>query len=355
MFRFVKKVSKKAGTSPGTLVHIGERKIDRARIFLMEYDRDMIACTELESIPELPGLDDDAGKMRWLNIDGLHDVALIEVIGDKFGIHSLTLEDILQTGQRPKAELFDSYLYIVLKALQYHPAEAELVSEQISFVLLPGILISFQESVGDVFSGVRERLNKGKGRIRSLGSDYLAYALMDAIVDHYFVILERLGQEIESVEEDLTESPTPQTMQRIHELRHELIYLRKQIWPLREVINTLSKEDSGIFQEKTRLFLRDVYDHTIQVIDTVESYRDILSGFLDLYLSIVSNRLNEVMKVLTLISTIFIPVTFIVGVYGMNFKYMPELDWRWGYFGAWGLILAVVCTMVFYIKKKKWW
>jgi magnesium transporter len=346
---------KKRGASPGTLVHVGERKIDRARISLMAYDRDTITCTELESIAALPTLDVDGGKTVWLNIDGLHDVALIETIGGRFGIHPLTLEDILQTGQRPKAELFDSYMYMVLKELQYRETDAVLTSEQISFILLPGILISFQEAVGDVFDGVRERLKKGKGRIRSLGSDYLAYALMDAIVDQYFVILEKIGQEIESVEEELTDSPTPRTMQRIHELRHEFIYLRKQIWPLREVINTLSKEDSGIFQEKTRLFLRDVYDHTIQVVDTIESYRDILSGFLDLYLSIVSNKLNEVMKVLTIISTIFIPITFIAGVYGMNFKYMPELDWAWGYFGAWGVILTVVGIMIVYFKKKNWW
>lgn len=355
MSRFIKKVSKKTGASPGTLVHIGEKKIDRARISLMVYDRDAVTCRQLASITELPEIDVDAGKTSWLNIDGLHDVELIESIGYRFGIHSLTLEDILQTGQRPKAELFDAYMYLVLKKLQYREANEVLSSEQISFLLLPGILISFQESVGDLFDGVRERLSKEKGRIRSLGSDYLAYALLDAIVDHYFVILEKLGQDIESVEEELTDSPTSHTMQRIHKLRHEFIYLRKQIWPLREVINTLSKEDAGIFQEKTRLFLRDVYDHTIQVLDTVESYRDILSGFLDLYLSIVSNKLNEVMKVLTLISTIFIPITFIVGVYGMNFKYMPELDWRWGYFGAWGLILGVVGLMVFYVKKKNWW
>jgi magnesium transporter len=321
----------------------------------MVYDRDTITCREPASITDLPEFDTEAGKTFWLNVDGLHDVSLIETIGARFGIHFLTLEDILQTGQRPKAELFEAYMYVVLKELQYREADAVVASEQISFLLLPGILISFQESVGDGFEGVRERLTKGKGRIRSLGSDYLAYALMDAIVDQYFVILEKLGQDIESVEEELTDSPTSHTMQRIHELRHDFIYLRKQIWPLREVINTLSKEDTGIFQEKTRVFLRDVYDHTIQVIDTVESYRDILSGFLDLYLSIVSNKLNEVMKVLTLISTIFIPITFIVGVYGMNFKYMPELDWRWGYFGAWGLILVVVGIMVFFVKKKNWW
>lgn len=355
MPRFVKKVLKKRGTSPGTLVHIGERKIDRVRISLIKYNRDRIEYAELTSIADLPMPDADAGQMIWVNIVGLHDVQLIESIGSKFGIHALTLEDILQTGQRPKAELFDSYMYIVLKELQYREREGGLTSEQMSFILLPGVLISLQESDGDVFDSVRERLKTGKGRIRTYGSDYLAYALLDAIVDQYFVILEKLGQDIESVEEELTGLPTPGTMQRIHELRHEFIYLRKQIWPLREVINTLSKEDSGIFKEKTRLYLRDVYDHTIQVIDTIESYRDILSGFLDLYLSIVSNKLNEVMKVLTIISTIFIPITFIAGVYGMNFKYMPELDWRWGYFWAWGLILIVVGIMVLYFKKKNWW
>lgn len=355
MSRFAKRVLKKRGASPGTLVHSGERRIDQIRISLIGYDKDRVEFFEAKSFDELSIPGADSGKTIWLNIDGLHDVALIETIGEKFGIHPLTLEDILQTGQRPKAELFESYMYIVLKEIQYQADEKRLTSEQISLILMPGMLISFQESLGDVFENVRERIKTGKGKIRSHGPDYLAYALLDAVVDHYFSILENLGQDIESVEEELIGSPAHQTLQRIHELRHEFIYLRKQIWPLREIILSLSRDDSDMFGEKTRLFLRDVYDHTVQVIDTVESYRDIMAGFLDLYLSIVSNRLNEVMKVLTIISTIFIPITFIAGVYGMNFKYMPELDWQWGYWGAWGLILTVVGIMVVYVKKKKWW
>lgn len=355
MSRFMKKVAKKTGASPGTLIHVGERRIDRPKITLMTYDQEMVKVTEYESIHELPLMAPESGKSAWLNIDGVHDVAVIETIGNRFGIHPLTLEDILHTGQRPKAELFDAYMYIVLKTIQYHEAEAELSAEQISFILLPGVLISFQESIGDVFESVRERIQKGKGKIRELSCDYLAYALTDAIVDHYFVILERFGRNVESLEEELTDSPNRQTMQRIHELRHELIFLRKQIWPLREVINTLTKTDGGFFQEKTRFFLRDVYDHTIQVIDTIESFRDILTGYLDLYMSMVGNKMNEVMKVLTIISTIFIPITFIAGVYGMNFKYIPELEWRWGYFGAWGLMALSAGLMILFFKKKHWW
>ncbi|MDX9787292.1 MAG: magnesium/cobalt transporter CorA [Desulfobacterales bacterium] len=368
MSRFLKKVAKKTGAAPGTLIHVGERRIDRAKISLMSYNQEDFHFVEYESIDELPDIGTDigpdiepsiesgTGKTVWLNIDGVHDVALIEAIGNRYTIHPLTLEDILHTGQRPKAELFDDYMYIVLRMIQYDEADGQLRSEQISFILFPGLLISFQESIDDdVFSGVRERIQKGKGKIRGLSCDYLAYALIDAIVDHYFVILEKFGQDVESLEEELTDSPSRHSMQRIHELRHEFIYLRKQIWPLREVVNNLTKGDGGFFQEKARFFLRDVYDHTIQVIDTIESYRDILSGYMDLYLSIASNRMNEVMKVLTIISTIFIPITFIAGVYGMNFKHMPELDWRWGYFGAWGLMGISAFAMIFYFKKKDWW
>jgi magnesium transporter len=214
--------------------------------------------------------------------------------------------------------------------------------------------MTFQEVEGDVFNAVRERIRKPKTRIRKAGCDYLAYALIDAIVDHYFVILEALGDKIEDLETQILDDPTRDTLGVIHEMKREMIYLRKQIWPIREMINGLVKAESSLVGKSTDLFFRDVYDHTIQVMDTIESYRDILTGMLDIYLSTMSNRMNEVMKVLTIIATTFIPITFIAGIYGMNFKFMPELEWRWGYVMVWGVIAAIVALMVGYFKKKEW-
>ena len=230
----------------------------------------------------------------------------------------------------------------------------EVRSEQVSLVLGENFLLSFQETEGDVFAQVRDRIRKGKRRIRKNGCDYLAYALVDAVVDHYFAILETIGATMESLEEELLDEPTPETMQNIHELKRELIYMRKQVWPLREMINTVIRGELSMIRDQTVVFFKDVYDHTIQIIDTIESYRDVLSGMLDLYLSTISNRMNEVMKVLTIIATIFIPITFVAGIYGMNFKYMPELDWKWGYLAVWSIIVAIVLVMIGYFKRKKW-
>jgi magnesium transporter len=227
-------------------------------------------------------------------------------------------------------------------------------SEQVSLILGSKFLISFQEQAGDVFDTVRERIRKAKGRIRKAGADYLAYALMDAIVDQYFVIMEVFGEKIEVLEEELVENPSTQTLETIHTMKREMIYFRKQVWPLREVIGGLARGEYPAISESTAVYLRDVYDHTIQVIDTLESLRDVLGGMLDLYLSTISNRMNEVMKVLTIMATIFIPLTFIAGIYGMNFKYMPELEWHWGYFMVWGIMVSVVLVMVVYFKKKTW-
>lgn len=238
--------------------------------------------------------------------------------------------------------------------LSYDEEENLVKAEQFSLILGSNFVITFQERVGDVFELVRERLRKGKGRIRKMGPDYLAYALMDAIVDHYFVVLERIGERVESLEEELVTDPTPGTLQTIHHLKRELIVLRKSVWPLREVIGSLDRGESTLIQENTRIFLRDVYDHSIQVIDTVESFRDMVSGMLDIYLSSVSNRMNEVMKVLTIMATIFIPLTFIAGIYGMNFEFMPELKWHWGYFFVWFLMIAVAGLMIVFFRRKKW-
>jgi magnesium transporter len=353
MLRSIKKASRKPGLAPGTLVHVGEKKIEKVRIRTIDYDETSLEERELESIDDWSPYVEKP-TVTWINIDGLHDVDVIEKIGKNFGLHALVLEDILHTDQRPKLEDFDDYVFIIAKMLSYDEEENQLKAEQFSLILGPNYVITFQERVGDVFEPVRERLRKGKGRIRKRPPDYLAYALIDAVVDHYFFILEKIGERVESLEEDLMTNPTTETLQMIHHLKRELISMRKSVWPLRELIGALERGESRLFEEKTTLFLRDVYDHTIQVIDTVETLRDMVSGMLDVYLSSVSNRMNEVMKVLTIIATIFIPMTFIAGIYGMNFEFMPELKWHYGYHLVWVIIIAIAIIMLFYFRRKKW-
>ncbi len=353
MEKFIKRTVKKAGTSPGTLVHIGEQKEEKPRITLIDYDAGQLQERVIDAIEEAFPLK-DLTTVTWINIDGLHQVDIIEKTGQYFNIHPLVLEDILNTGQRPKAQEFEDCIFVVLKMLYYNEDLEETRGEQFSLVLGENYLISFQETHGDVFNTIRDRIRNPKTRIRKAGCDYLAYALIDAIVDNYFIILETLGETIEALEEELLENPTRETLHTLHEMKREMIYMRKQIWPIREVINTLTKSESPLVNESTRVYFKDVYDHTIQVIDTIESYRDILAGMLDIYLSTVSNKMNEVMKVLTMIATIFIPITFIAGIYGMNFKFMPELEWRWGYFLLWGIIVVIVAIMISFFKKKEW-
>ena len=293
-------------------------------------------------------------SVMWLNIDGVHLPEIIEQVGKSFGLHPLVAEDIASTGQRPKMEDFDDYIFVVLRMLRFDGDENETKTEQISIILGNNFVISFQEREGDVFDHIRERLRNNKGRIRKLGADYLAYSLIDAIVDNYFIILEKLGEAIEEIEDKLVTNPSSDTLQTIHDLKREMIFLRKSVWPLREVINRLERSESPLINKSTYVYMRDVYDHTIQVIDAVETFRDLLSGMLDIYLSSISNRMNEVMKVLTVIATIFIPLTFVAGIYGMNFKYMPELDQAWSYPTVLLLMLVVALLMVVYFRRKKW-
>ena len=350
---FMKKFKTKAGLSPGTLVHVGEKKIENVRIRVIDYDERNMEERDLGAIEECFPY---KGKpsVSWINIDGLHQTDLIEKVGKNFNLHSLVLEDILHTDQRPKMDDYEDYLFLVLKMLTFDRETKELRTEQFSLVLGPDYVLTFQEKVGDVFEPIRDRLRKAKGRIRKMGPDYLAYALMDTIVDHYFTVLENIGESVESLEEELVVNPIPETLQRIHRLKRELIFLRKSVWPLREVISALERGEFSLIKDATTVFLRDVYDHTIQVIDTVETLRDMVSGMLDVYLSSVSNRMNEVMKVLTIFATIFMPMTFIAGIYGMNFKKMPELEWVYGYPVVWGIIIAMGAVMIYYFRRKKW-
>ena len=348
-----RKRSEKGGLPPGTLVHIGERKAEKVRITIIDYDAAQFQEKKVETIEEcFPFKDTPA--VTWINIEGLHQLDTIEKIGKHFTIHPLVMEDIANTEQHPKMEDFDDYIFLILKMLCFDEEYRRLKAEQVGLILGLNFVISFEEGEGDVFNPVRERIRNGKGRIRKLGPDYLAYALMDVIVDSYFLILERIGNRIEDLEEDLLDEPRPETMHAIHSLKGEMLLFRKSVWPLREAISSMERGESVLIRESTGIYLRDVYDHTIHVIDTIETFRDLLSGLLDLYISSVSNKMNEIMKVLTIIATIFIPLTFIAGVYGMNFRYMPELEWRFGYPMALLVMLIIGAGMVIYVRKRRW-
>ncbi|PIV20793.1 MAG: magnesium and cobalt transport protein CorA [Deltaproteobacteria bacterium CG03_land_8_20_14_0_80_45_14] len=349
----IKKRSKKAGLPPGTLVHIGEKKAETPKITIMDYDEAHFQEKETKTIEECL-LFKDKPTVTWINIDGLHQVEILERLGECYGLHPLVLEDILNTDQRPKMEDYGEYLFIVLRMLNYNDKSSEIEAEQISLILGTNFVLSFQEKEGDTFNPIRERIRNSKGRIRRMGADYLSYSLLDSIVDNYFIILEKLGEKIEFLEDELVTRPTPETLQIIHHLKREMIYLRKAVWPLREVIGSLERGEPPLVKETIRVYLRDVYDHTIQVIDTIETFRDMVSGMLDIYLSSISNRLNAVMKVLTIIATIFMPLTFLAGIYGMNFKYMPELEWRWSYPVVWLIMVGIGVSMLLYFRKKKW-
>lgn len=353
MFGMAKSFRKKPGLTPGSLVYTGEQKVERTRIRIMQYDSEEFEETELDSIEDaLLYLDNN--RITWLNIDGLHEIEIIEKIGQKCEFHPLALEDILSTAQPPKMDDFETYLIIILKMLSCDDKDNSLNIEQLSLILGSNYVITFQERPGDYFDPIRDRIRRGRGRIRRMGPDYLAYALVDVMVDHYFHILDQFGEKIEVLEEDMIVNPEPSTLQEIHRLKKDVIYLRKSVWPLREIILKLVRGEIDLVKENTIIYLRDVYDHTIQVMETIETFRDLLAGLQDLYLSSVSNKMNEVMKVLTIIATIFIPITFVAGIYGMNFKNMPELEWGWGYPFAWFLILCISLIMVVYFKTKKW-
>ena len=352
MLRFMKDISKKVGLPPGALVHVGDKKTEYVRIRIMDYDEENLEERELEKVEDSFSYE-ERPSITWINIDGLHEVDIIQRIGTHFGLHPLVLEDILNTGQRPKMDDYENYIFVISKMLFFDEEINQTRIQQFSLVLGPNYVISFQEKFGDVFNPIRERLRKAKGRIRKMGADYLMYALIDSIVDNYFIVLEKIAERTEELEEGIINNPSPDILQTIHELKRELIFLRKSVWPQREVVSGLERGESNLIQEKTIVFLKDLHDHTFQVIDTTETLRDIVSGMLEVYLSSISNRMNETMKLLTIIATIFIPLTFIAGIYGMNFKRMPELDWGWGYFIVLGLMFIVFVAMLIWFRRKR--
>ena len=340
--------------------------LDKPKITVIDYSdmnyheaeaKDVAECFRFKNQP----------TVTWINIDGLHQMDVLENLGACYGIHPLVLEDIL-TDQRPKIEDYDDYIFIVLKMLYYEDreespedddegddlGESSLDMDQVSIILGPNFIISFKEKEVDVFNPLRDRLRTAKGKIRKQGADYLAYSMIDAIVDHYFVIMEKLGERFEDLEDAVVSDPEPGILPTIYNLKRDMLFLRKSVWPLREAISKMQRTDSHLVTEATKIYLRDVYDHTIQVIENVETFRDMSASLLETYLSSLSNKLNEVIKLLTIISTIFIPLTFVAGVYGMNFRFMPELESPWGYPAVLIFMLLVVAIMLAYFRRKEW-
>lgn len=349
--KLVQKRSRKTGLPPGTLVHIGERKSEKVTVTVFRYSG--ADCEELQQ-EQVDGLSQPVDEtVIWINVGGVHRVEMVEALGKQFSLHPLMLEDVANTDQRPKLDDYETYFFLVIKMLSLTKRN-EIAVEQVSLVLGRNYVISFQENGTDVFQPVRERLRGGKGRLRQTGADYLLYALVDAIVDQYFAVLESLGEKIEALQQTVVDDPRPETLNDIHALKRQLLFLRRAVWPLRDVMNNLSRSTCPFLQEPTKVFFRDVYDHVVQIVDTIETLREMVSASLDIYLSSVSYRLNAVMRVLTVITTIFMPLSFIASIYGMNFEHMPELQSRWGYPLVLSVMTAVGVGMLLLFKKKRW-
>ncbi len=339
------------GAPPGTMFYSGDQSGKRVKITLIEFNETEFFEQEFYDLSDClhhvkPNM------VKWINVEGVHDTALIGRISQLYNIHPLTQEDIVHVDQRPKFEEYENYILTIMKMILYGD---EVFAEQLSIILFKDTVISFQEpDGGDAFDIIRERLRACKGRVRRLGADYLFYALMDAVVDYYFNAIEKIGDKIERIEEEIINEPRQNSLIELYRLKREVIYLRKQVWPLRDMLSNLLRSESEFITDNTLLFLRDLQDHSTRIIDTVETYRDLLSGIMDIYLSTNANKMNEVMKVLTIMSSIFIPVTFIAGVYGMNFEIMPELKSPYGYAVVWLIMLSVMGGMIIYFRKKKW-
>lgn len=351
--RLVDVYRRKRGVPPGVLDYTRKDSAHKAGISVIAYSEDRVKTLPVSSIGEALDMR-DTFSVTWINVCGLGSSGILERIGSELNVHPLILEDILNTGQRPKAEIFNDYIYVVLKMIHYKDDIGNLDVEQVSLIFGSDYVISFQEREGDLFDSVRERICNGKGRIRKSGPDYLAYAMIDALVDNYFLVMEKMGDFIEHLEARVMSRPDQNLVSRVHRYKRDLIFLRRSTWPLREELALLLREENPMIDPSTLPYLRDLYEHTIQVIDTVETFRDMVSGLLDVYLSSVSNRMNEVMKVLTIIATIFIPLTFITGIYGMNFVYMPEFHLKWAYPAVLLLFAIIAAGMLIYFRRKKW-
>lgn len=377
MARFYKKRTQNLGQAPGSLIFIGTKRMEHTLVHLIEYNKETVDerlvedLDHLFSVP-LPDQQDgstepsetmEAGrgdvftqnkKVTWLNVDGVHDDAFMEKVGNCFNIHPLALEDIMNTGQRAKFTDFEDFIFCSLKMLHQQPNNGPVVTEQLSFILKPNLLISFQEQAGDVLDAVRFRIRNNKGRVRGMGADYLLYALVDTVVDHYIYLIEQLGQNIEDLELRVLDKPDEETLSLINTYKRELNFISKVIRPVRELVREWSKNQSPLIHKKTYAFLNDLLDITTHAVETIDTYRDLLNDYLNLYHTAAANRLNDVMKVLTIFSAVFIPITFLAGVYGMNFDYLPELQWRYAYPTFWALALLIAGGLLYYFRRKRW-
>ena len=344
---------KTPGLPPGSLVYTGEDQAPIPRVTMLDYDEHRVVEKELVRVDDCIPFK-DAQTVTWINVDSVTEPGLLENFGRVMGFHALMLEDILNVDQRPKFEDYGNYIYIVVKMLDYDVKKGEIEIEQLSLILGPNYVISFQERAGDFFDPLRERIRKSLGRIRKLGTDYLAYAILDIIVDHYFVVLEKLGEKIEQLEDIVIANPVQDTARAVHAVKREMIFVRKSVWPLREVVTNMQRSESSLVRESNAAYFRDLHDHIMQVTDGVDTFRDLLNGMLDSYYSTITTRTNSVMKVLTLFSAIFMPLTFITGIFGMNFRNFPELDWHYGFQGSLILMVTVIVIMFAIFKWKKW-
>ena len=345
---------KNKGIAPGSVVFTGNQKVETINIHHLQYDNQSLEEETLDNQNQIIINQLSKDKINWYDIRGLHDTTLIKTLGETFNIHPLALENIVDIHQRPKFDEYENGLIFITKALSFDEKTLRVHTEQVSIFFRHGLLLSFQETDSDLYFGVRERIKINNGRIRTRGTDYLAYALLDFIIDNYYVILDQVEGVIENLESSISQNPDENLKAKIHELKKELLIVRKSIAPTREAVNRFSKSEIDFIDDRTLLFIRDLYDHTIQLMDMVETYRDVLNGLQDLYLSEISFKMNKVMQVLTIITTIFVPLSFLAGLYGMNFTHIPELQFKYGYFVLLTVMFIIAAGLIFWFKKKNW-
>ena len=353
MARFIRNQSDSNGMPPGSFVFIGRQKMDFSRITVIEYNDDELHEKVIEDIEELKRINTDK-TVKWINIDGIHDTELIQKTGEMFDLHPLLTEDILNTGQRPKIEEYDNEIFVIIKMLDFDERRKIVDYEQVAMIIKENLVITFQERPGDVFEPVRERIRKKRGRIRKLGSDYLAYSLLDTIADNYLHIIEIIGDRIEELENVILEQSTPSVVRKINIYKKEINFLSKSVRPVKDAVSRLLKVESSFISYEIKIFLRDLQDLVLKAVDGIDIYREMLSDYYDLYNSILNNRNNDIFRFLTIFSTVFIPLTFIAGIYGTNFKYLPELEFKYSYYIFLAGIAVVASFMIYTFKKKKW-
>jgi len=348
----VSRVQGKMGKAPGTISYLGSKDKAHSKVHITTYNEDEFEEVDTVDIERILGIK-SCDKTAWINVVGINDEAFIESLGTSFGLNPLLLEDAVNTEQRPKIDEYEDYIFGVFRMLYLSPTE-DIVGEHVAMVLMENTVLVFQEVEADVFDGVRNRIQSKSGRIRSRGADYLFFALLDSIIDNYFLVLEHINHRIETLEDEVYSDPKPIVAQNIQELKKEILKIRRWIFPVKELISRLIETENPLITKDTKLFLRDALDHTLEINESLQIYREMSMSLMEMYMSNMSNKMNEVMKVLTIMASIFIPLTFIVGVYGMNFDHMPELHTDYGYYYVWGVMIVLFVGMMAYFKRKNW-